>query len=700
LNANCSAEVTETFDAHMLHAIARVQRRQWPEALLAATAAVALRAGDAGAWYALGRASKETGEPLTALACYRRALAIEPHNPAVLTSLGTLLHGLGQRDRAVRAYRDALAAHPGHTGARTSLDKLLEPPPGGMNRVLQISEEAARLQGSGKLAEALELHREALRIAPHLARIWFSAGLLAYESGDTFASLPLFEEAVRIDATLVPAAEAARRMCVNSGLFDKAAFYSRRVQSLKPSDDVRISLALTTAAISQSVDAIAVNRAAYEARIDAAIAANLKVTHLPAAVGMHGFFLAYHGQNDRLLQSKAAQLVSGAAPPTLTMSALHCRAPRRSGKLRVGLISAFLYNHSIGKTTRGLVEQLSREAFEVIAIRITPSKSDEVTDLVRRAADRMIDLDADLDAARDQIAKLELDILFYQDIGMEPQSYLLAFARLAPVQCVSFGHPNTTGIPNMDYFISNDLYEPDDAASHYSERLFLLHDLPTLAYYHRPAAPPPASRASFGLRDEDHVYVCPQTLFKLHPEFDALVHGILSRDPKGVAVFIRMHFDDYLEQVQQRFARTLPDVLDRIIFLDPMRSPRFLQLLSVADVCLDTLHFNGMNSSLEAFSVGAPIVTLPGRFQRGRHTQAMYKKMGILECIAADAADYVEIAVRLACDKNHARDVKRRILERNCVLYEDRRVVEEFERFFLFAMHAARTDIAQTHPAN
>ncbi len=105
-------------------------------------------------------------------------------------------------------------------------------------------------------------------------------------------------------------------------------------------------------------------------------------------------------------------------------------------------------------------------------MRIAPLRNDAVSERIRNAADRMIDLDPDYRQARRQIAALELDILFYQDIGMEPTSYLLACSRLAPVQCLSFGHPNTTGIPNMDYFISNDLFEPEDAASHYSETLF------------------------------------------------------------------------------------------------------------------------------------------------------------------------------------------------------------------------------------
>jgi protein O-GlcNAc transferase len=141
---------------------------------------------------------------------------------------------------------------------------------------------------------------------------------------------------------------------------------------------------------------------------------------------------------------------------------------------------------------------------------------------------------------------------------------------------------------------------------------------------------------------------------------------------------------------------------ERVLFLDAMRYPRFLQLLSLADVCLDTLHFNGMNTSLEAFSVGTPIVTLPGRLQRGRHTQAMYRKMGILECIAEDADDYVDIAVRLGCDRMFADEIKQRIAVRSAVLFENQEVVAEFERFFLGALRDAKPQMASPseHPAN
>jgi predicted O-linked N-acetylglucosamine transferase (SPINDLY family) len=668
-----------------------VDQRQWQSALDSARAALSLESHAAGAWYVLGRAHKELGNPDVSLACYRRALASDPANPGVLTSLGTALFELGQRVRALHAYRAALQARPDHAGARACLDHLEGPLPGGSARLRQLRDEAQRLSRLGRPAEALARTLEATRIAPTAAGVWLSAGLLAQETGDRVASLAYFEEAQRHDPALFPAVEAARRICINAGLLDKAIRYTERARALRPSDDLSIALALTICAIQPSIEALAESRRAYEAGLDSAAAAHLSISSLDAAQGMRGFFLAYQGENDRTLQMKAAKLFADAAP-SLCMTAPHCKSPvARRGKVRIGFVSAFFYDHSIGKTSRGLIDRLCRDTFEVIVLRINPSKRDAVTDAVGRAADRMIELNPGLETARAQLAELELDILFYQDIGMEPQSYLLAFSRLAPVQCVSYGHPNTTGIPAIDYFISNDLYEMEGADGHYSERLFLLENLPTLAYYYRPAAPAGAAREFFGLSAADHVYLCPQTPFKIHPEFDAILRGILSRDPAGIVVLIRLEYEEYIEQLQQRFARTLGDTMNRVLFLDPMRFERFQQLLAVADVCLDTLHFNGMNSSLEALSVGTPIVTLPGRLQRGRHTQAMYRKMGITECIAKDPADYIDIATRLATDRDFAHSIRQRILASNAVLYEDARVVREFERFFLHAHREAQT---------
>jgi predicted O-linked N-acetylglucosamine transferase (SPINDLY family) len=408
------------------------------------------------------------------------------------------------------------------------------------------------------------------------------------------------------------------------------------------------------------------------------------------------FYLAYHGESNRAIHSKLAQIFLRASPE-LTWSAPHVREPRRPGaRIKIGFISHFMKNHSIGKTTRGLVAQLSREQFEVYVINLPPVPEDEIAVSIRNQADHCITVDQSLEAARVQIAALKLDILFYQDIGMEPFGYYLAYSRLAHVQCVSYGHPDTTGIPNIDYFISNNLYELAESARDYSERLFLLRDLPTLAYYYRPAAPEQAaSRAQLGFGEAEHIYLCPQTLFKIHPEFDHLLADILRRDPQGRVVLVRGHCEQWRVKLAERFRRVAPDVAQRIVFIPERPLPEFMQLLQTADVILDTIHFNGMNSSLEALAVGTPVVTLPKGLQRGRHTQAMYRKMEIPDCVAEDERGYVDIAVRIGSDRGYRGLLRRTILERSSVLYENSAVTREFERFFVNAVRMA-VDVPST----
>jgi predicted O-linked N-acetylglucosamine transferase (SPINDLY family) len=203
------------------------------------------------------------------------------------------------------------------------------------------------------------------------------------------------------------------------------------------------------------------------------------------------------------------------------------------------------------------------------------------------------------------------------------------------------------------------------------------------------------ARAVLGLPEDATIYVCPQTLFKIHPDFDELLKGILERDARGRVVLIQARIQEWNDRLSARFRRTMPQVADRVLFLPSLPQPQFMQLLASSDVMLDTLHFNGMNSSLEALAVGLPVVTLPTGLQRGRHTRAMYLKMSVTDCIAASPEEYIDVAVRLGTNAALRRDLRERILSRNHVLYEDERVVCEFERFFLSALQEPSVAMSQ-----
>jgi protein O-GlcNAc transferase len=685
-------------DALTMKAQLALQQGNLDAAATAIAAAARVAPALAAVQYTRGRVHKARGELPQAIECYRRAVASEPANADILTSLGIALRALGNLEEAVQSYRQALAANPGHLAAQNNLANALaaagDPDAARRGRaavaqsVLELQARSRALQGQGQLRSAIDLLQQALAIQPS-PQLFVSAANLAMDCGDNALALDFVDRLLEIDPHNHTGLRLGCLVAVSAGLTERLARYAGPLRQVAPHDEMHLVIRLALPAVQDSRESIAASRAAYEAALDELLQGEVRVSDPLVLFGFPAFYLAYHGECDRDLQIKAARFHAQVLP-SLAFTAPHCQRPRRAGRIRLGFLSRFFYAHSIGKTSRGLIERTDRERFETYAIRLTPSREDETTELIRRAAEHSIEVSATatgLEAARAQLAALELDVLFYQDIGMDPATYLLSFARLAPVQCVSYGHPNTTGVPSIDYFVSNDLYEGEHSDSHYSERLVRLHDLPTLAYYYRPEMTrAPVRRASLGLPERATLYVCPQTLFKIHPDMDELLHAILRRDAQGRLILIRGHYPEWADKLAGRLRRTMGEVFERVMFVPPLPSGPFMQLLATSDVMLDPLYFNGMNSSLEALATGLPVVTLPTALQRGRHTSAMYRKMGVTECIAASRDDYVNIAVRLGTDTAYRNQVRERILQRNQALYEDARVVREFERFYLSAL--------------
>ncbi len=216
-------------------------------------------------------------------------------------------------------------------------------------------------------------------------------------------------------------------------------------------------------------------------------------------------------------------------------------------------------------------------------------------------------------------------------------------------RCATVGQPGTTGISTVDYFLSSDRLEPPDGQSHYSEQLVRLPDIPH--YFGRPRAPDESpGRTGIPLPDEAPWYVCQQTLFKIHPEFDRLMGEILRRDPSGIAVLFEGQVPTWKALLLERLRRSIPDVVDRIVFLPRLPRDKYLRLLTQADVVLDTTHYGAGTTAMHALALGSPLVSLPGEFNRGRVAHALLGKLGISETVATSPADYVERAVRIAQD--------------------------------------------------
>ena len=199
----------------------------------------------------------------------------------------------------------------------------------------------------------------------------------------------------------------------------------------------------------------------------------------------------------------------------------------------------------------------------------------------------------------------------------------------------------------------------------------------------RPRLAKPATRADFGLPETGALYFCPQRLAKFHPDFDELLRAILERDEAGTVVVLSGAQSLAVEMLKSRFERTIGRSFgQRILFVPSRSSVDYLRLLSVMDLVLDMPAYSAALTGYDAFGVGVPVVTKPGRHMVQRYALGLYRQMGMQELIASSDAEYVNLAVKLAQEPGFRRQVRREIGQRRDALFEDVTVVREYESFF------------------
>jgi CRISPR-associated protein Csy1 len=358
----------------------------------------------------------------------------------------------------------------------------------------------------------------------------------------------------------------------------------------------------------------------------------------------------------------------------------------------VGFASHFFFNCVAGRYFSSWITHLDPRRFETFVYYTNHLVANDTRTIAAASATFRHLAGRSLEAIARQVRDDELDILVYPEIGMHPDTETLAALRLAPVQCAGWGHPTTTGLPSIDWFISCAEMEPQGAAAHYSERLALLPGLGTR--YALPQAGAPATRADFGLPEGRTLYLVPQSLFKIHPDNDALIAAVLERDPSAIAVMFSSNLPKLARTFEVRLGGALADrgldIRERVLFLKPsLQHADYLRLNQLCDVMLDTLHWSGGNTSLDAFASALPLVTLPGELMRGRQSRAMLRLMNLDELIARNPADYVDKAIELGTDASLRRSVSERIAERRGAIFERDEPIRALEDFLEKAARGA-----------
>ncbi len=654
-------------EARLVQGAVLLGRGAADRAALLFESALALRPDHPPALVNLGLARAALG--LEAAPLYARAAEIDPTYAPALMNLGAARLRAGALDEAGGLFARAAMADPGSAPARYNIGVVLK--------------------AQGRLEPAAALFEEALALSPDYADARINLANVRREQGRLDESVALYETVLDKEPRNAKALVNLGQVLRQRGRVAEARLAFAAALTVQPADPVALLGACMSElpVLYRSDHEIAAARAAYQRRLEAfaAAAAAGEAGAFAAAVGSsQPFYLAYQGRCDRDLQAVYGQTVCAVMERAFGQAAL-APPPPPGRRIRLGIVSAWFSAHSNWKIPiSGWISGLDRTRFEVLGLH-TGSKSDDFTRIAAEICDVFVKGPLSLEGWRRRILELAPDVLIYPEIGMDGLSAQLAAQRLARVQCASWGHPETSGMPSVDYFLSADLMEPAGGESHYTERLVRL---PNLGVRCAAPGPParPLSRRDLGCRDEVCIYWCAQSLYKFLPEFDEVFARIAEGVPECQFVFLE--FQDgpemtalFIDRFDAAFrARGLEGPRHRVM------APRlgkldFLGAAYACDVFLDSLGWSGCNSTLESLEAALPVVTWPGPLMRGRHSAAILTMMGVEETIASSIDDYVALAQRLGRDPSWRAEISQRMAAGRGRVFGDPAPVRALEDF-------------------
>jgi protein O-GlcNAc transferase len=629
---------------------------------------------NAEALYFLGIIYIQLEKPALAIPYLNRSLHVNERNVDAYFALGTAFRQKGQLDEAIQHYQMTISLDPNNVDALNLLGDTYK--------------------AKGLSDEAITCFQKIIKLNPNLAVAHNNIGATLHEKRQVDEAVTYYQEAIRLDPNLdVARYNLGNALWEQGKLIEAEAAYDRVLE--RRSDDIVVSLARCMSQIPimyPDQSSIQTSRKRYADELiklcsKIPLENPQDIEAAAEAVGRHTpFYLPCQGYNDRELQQHYGRLLCRIMALRYPQFADRPAMPNLSSNtpLRIGIASGFFFFHSNWKIPiKGWVENLDKDRFKLYGY-YTGKTKDKETEVARQSFSRFAE---DINSFEDfctSIREDDLHVLIYPEIGMDPITVRLAALRLAPVQCTSWGHPDTSGFPTIDYYLSSDLMEPPDADEHYTEKLIRL---PNVSVYYTPLDVPSVkvNRDTFGLRSKSILYLCSHALFTYLPQYDEVFPRIAQQVGNCQFVFISNRSNLITEQFRLRlirvFSRFHLPANDFVVFLPRLDKKQYHALNCMADIFLDSIGWSGCNSTFEAIACNLPVVTYPGTLMRQRHCAAILTMMDMMETIARSADEYVEIAVRLGKDAELRKQVSDKIMLNKHLIYYDKTCIAALEDF-------------------
>ncbi|MCE7505009.1 tetratricopeptide repeat protein [Polynucleobacter sp. IMCC30063] len=630
--------------AHLYLANAYSALGNYPAALKSYNKAIDLDPHFVEAYNNLGLLLIQQQDYRNALIYFAQAIRVDAHFSEAYLNQGFALFALAEYDAALQSYEKAVHLQPNNALAYNNL--------GNTYKALE------------KPLEALQCYEKALQINPGLADPWYNRGILLGDMGQEQEGALSCDKALAINPNLA------------------RAKWARTFLQIPQIEGFGANLKIAREQFTASLHALDAWFAAPESHATAPLGVGVG----PDVVGsFQPFYLAYQAENNRELMSTYGQLCRRLMANWEQSQGYQAREFAVRGRIRLGIVTHYLCDHPVWNAfLRGLAHHLKRSEFELIFFYLG-QVHDQETQLARSLATSFIEGKTAVADWAETILAQQVEVLIYPDVGMDQMTTKLASLRLAPLQLVMWGHPETTGLPTMDYFISAQCFENAASPNNYSEQLLALSNL-GCCYERLSVNPTEVNLAHFGINTKLPILLCPGSIFKYAAQFDWVLVEIARRlGPCQLVFFVansKANLTARFEaRLTQAFAKEQLKLSDFVVFVPWLERPDFFSLMQQADVFLDTLGFSGFNTAMQAIECDLPIVTLAGEFMRGRLAAGILQRINLPELITHSAEEYIALAVRLAQDSVYRTNIVAQIQANRDILFDDVLPIRELEAF-------------------
>ena len=318
------------------------------------------------------------------------------------------------------------------------------------------------------------------------------------------------------------------------------------------------------------------------------------------------------------------------------------------GKIRVGYISPNFHRHAMFPIFYGFFSCCDKENFTVIGYQLNGSV-DGYTHIIRDLADEYYDIhDLSVKQAAQKIREDGIDILV--DLaGHSANTGLPVLAyRPARVQVSGLGSLCTAGIPEVDYYITDEIVDPPGLHDAY----FVEKPLYMLSQFSYAGRNAPAS-AGTPCRSRRYIqFASFQAYRKLNDEMLLVWKKILEQVPSAKLLLKSVSFSSRsLEEEAKKRLKSLGMPMDRVIFEQGGDEDSYLKRYLDVDIVLDTYPYPGGSTTLDALYMGCPVISLYGERRNTRFGLSILKSVGLEELASTDTDRYIKKAIALAEDQ-------------------------------------------------